>query len=82
MKTLAIILALTNFAAAQDHYGPAATAPSCTEKFKGLPEVARKLHVQPSKATGDIVLSMCDGRNYSLIELMNAFIDRMDKNLK
>jgi hypothetical protein len=58
------------------------TMPACTEKFKGLPEVARKLHVQPSKGGGDIVLSMCDGRNYSLIELMNAFIDRMNEKIK
>ena len=81
MKTLSIILALTNCAFAQSTTGSglATVGPSCTDQFKDLPAIAKRLGVAPETVEGGVVLAMCDGRKYDLFKLMNAFLDRMDK---
>lgn len=49
-----------------------------------LPALAERLGVSPMQddnAVGAIVLVLKDGRRYDLMELMHAFLDRMDAAL-
>lgn len=55
---------------------------SCTDQFKDLPTLAERLHIEPMSKDakpGTIVLSMCDGRSYDLLELINAMLDKLDR---
>jgi hypothetical protein len=84
MKTLAIILALTSVSVAQDFKssGYAIAGASCTDQFKELPAMAKRLGVPSGTVQGGVALTMCDGRTWDLFRLMNAFLDRMDKKVK
>ena len=79
MKTLAIILVLTNYAIAQSTTGNIYNGSSCTDQFKDLPAMAKRLGVASGTVQGGVALTMCDGRSWDLFKLMNAFLDRMDK---
>lgn len=59
---------------------PSLTISGCTEQFADLPQLAERLHVAPvqSGKSASVLLSMCDGRGYSLFELINATLDRLD----
>jgi hypothetical protein len=56
---------------------------SCIEMHRDLPRIAERLGVKPiDKAAPperSMVLSMCDGRQYDFIEIMNVFLDKLDR---
>lgn len=55
---------------------------ACQEAIPELPKLAARLGVKefkPKNGTTAMVLGMCDGRQYSFVELLNALLDRMDK---
>jgi hypothetical protein len=57
-----------------------ARIPACTEAFADLPRIADRLDVKPgSGISGSMVLTMCDGRQYDFVALLNAFLDKLDK---
>lgn len=55
--------------------------PACVESFPQLPDLAERLGVKPIESSkgGMALLSMCDGRKYDLIQLINALLDKMEK---
>ena len=50
------------------------------EPFKDLPTLASRLGVEPVDGSSNVavLLRMNDGRSYSLFEIINAFLDRID----
>lgn len=54
-----------------------------SEGILKLPALAERLSVAPLKddVIGAVVLVMKDGRRYDIMELMNAFLDRIDQAL-
>lgn len=79
--SLVVLLALA-MAAPAGAQGPREVArlPACFEAFANLPTVAERLGVQPGRSiSGAVVLTMCDGRQYDFLALVNALLDRMEK---
>lgn len=51
----------------------------CVESFPELPQLAKRLHILPSKPLDyGTMLMMCSGDRYSITALINALLDRMD----
>ena|SRR5262245_5381278 len=51
------------------------------ERFVKLPALAERLGVKPVDplTSGNILLTMKDGRNYDVIDIINALLDRLDQ---
>jgi hypothetical protein len=56
--------------------------PACTETFEGLPRLAKRLGVKPGANGGEMILHTCKDGDYSLIKLINALLDRMERSAK
>jgi hypothetical protein len=93
MKKALALLLITSPALAQDgpptfHEstamgGTVASISACTEAFADLPRIAERLEVNPvdqaKSYSATMVLTMCDGRSYDFVALLNAFLDKLDK---
>lgn len=55
--------------------------PDCKPMLRKVQSIAKKIGVRPTQAGGTVVIG-CDGTNYDLFELLNAFLDHMDKATK
>ena len=83
MKPIIIVVALallTSSAVAESFVVNG--GPVCTESFKGLPRLAKRLGVKPGTDGGEIILHTCKDGDYSLVRLINALLDRMEKGAK
>lgn len=52
------------------------------EMFKALPDLAKRLGVEPNTGEGSVHCRMLNGDNYDLMALVNAFLDRVDEATK
>ena len=58
------------------------TRPEPPPGIEGLAELAARLGVKPWTGLGaNVLLGARDGQHYALIDLMSAFLDRLDKAL-
>ncbi len=54
----------------------------CQDNFEQVPLLAKRLNVKPLTANRlgtDFIIPMCDGTAYSLFDLINAALDKLDK---
>jgi hypothetical protein len=58
------------------------SVPVCRDSFKGLPRLAKRLGVKPGSTGGEMVLHTCKNGDYSLVRLIDALLDRMDRSAK
>jgi hypothetical protein len=49
------------------------------DPFAELPALAERLGVAPTTESKGVTFVVKDGRRYSLFDLANAFLDRMDR---
>ena len=54
--------------------------PNTPRCFRQLQPLAKRLGVRPTLEANILVAAGCDGKQYDIIALLNAFLDKMDKH--
>jgi hypothetical protein len=82
IRVLALTLALCSPALAEDqtHTRQTGDFPCNINQFEGLPKIAERLGVKPDlpNTSPALALTLCDGRQYDFIAILNAVLDRID----
>lgn len=83
LKTVVLALFTATASAAlviTAHLAAAQPAPYPQQQcFKQLPHLAKRLNVRHTTESSILVAAGCDGRQYDILALINALLDRMDK---
>lgn len=81
LKSIAAVLLFLSLFSAEAHAQSIPSIPTCFPRLAGL---ASKLSVHPSDPNNApaILVAACNGKNYDLIQLIDALLMKMEKTAK